>query len=78
MCVFVCISGLFQANKDTGGCEKITTLEKQTRLEGKLVDHRIEDWRAVSAAGLQGKGSHKGVLFPDTCVAARQIWNHGF
>ena len=27
-------------------------------------DHQIRDWRAVSAAGLQGKGWHKeGFLF---------------
>ena len=59
-----------------GVCEKNNPLEKNTHwlekntLEYQPSEHQIGGWRAVSAAGLQGKGLRKRSVFSQTPVSA--------
>ena len=44
---------------------------KSYTLEYQLSEHQIGDWRAASAAGLQGKGLSKRSVFSQTPVATQ-------
>ena len=54
-------------------CKKHSSGEEYT-LTYLLSDHQIRGWRAVSAAGLHGKGLRKGSDFSQTPVSARSTW----
>ncbi len=45
------------------GVREKTTSGEEITLEYWLSEHQIRGWRAVSAAGLQGKGLHKRSVF---------------
>ena len=50
-------------------CEKKHSSGEKDPWEGNCSEHQIRDWRAVSAARLQGKGSPKGSVFSQTQVS---------
>ena len=53
----------------TGVCEKTHTSREEGPWKVKLSEHQIGGWRAVSAAGLKGKGCEKrNVSFTDTSI----------
>ena len=46
---------------------------EENPVEDRLSEHRIGGWRAVSAAGLHGRGSHKrNVFFTDTGIKSKE------
>ena len=48
---------------------KKTFLQRITQVGSELSEHQIRGWRAVSAAGFHGQGSHKrNVIFTDTGI----------
>ena len=47
---------LCAAWRDSSVCEKTTPLEKMAHWNAIFAEQQIRGWRAVSAAGLHGKG----------------------
>ena len=54
---------------NTGDCENTHSSREEDRWEMHHSRHQIGGWRAVFAAGLQGKGCYKrSVCFTDTSI----------
>ena len=57
----------------TGVCEQKHFSGEEDVWEDKLSEHLIRGWRAISAAGLQGKGSYKrNVFFTEARMPPRE------